>query len=278
MKKLTHQQYCDYYADKCNRCKGDKRLHVDGMWVSCPCQRIADLKYRFDKFEISPANLKYKKWDDFDGFGRLVDGKKQQALTHQSLIESKSKALKYCFGTDDRSCLDNRKLHLRVHKHIEDGQNVIIVGEKQSGRTLLAALIIKEVAYACKLFSKNISFQCVKSYELHNYARWDDAGKRIDHAVLYDLADVDFLVIDQIEMRPPRGHHTNPADIHSLEMLFGTRRTSNHPTILICSCNFWAHFQKYSHDIAVQWGNEFVSIMSDSNNVIIELEKEIIDG
>lgn len=145
MKNLSYQTYSDYYASKCKKCLGEKRVLVNNIWTVCICQNSATLKFKFEQFDVNPSSLKYKTWDDFDGF---IDGR--QVISMESWVSAKRNALKYCFGTDDINVIENRKNSLIVHKHRHDGQNVIIVGHPQSGRSLIASLIIKEVAHACR--------------------------------------------------------------------------------------------------------------------------------
>src|SRR5437867_2071959 len=132
---LTYRQYSTFYASKCDACKGVKRLLKNGVWTACSCQYTASAKWRIDQFEVVPPDLKYKTWNDFTG----VHG--DSKLTNQSFIQAKQKALRYCFGGEDVSLINDRQKNLIVHEHLNDGQNVVIAGATGSGRTLLAVLI-----------------------------------------------------------------------------------------------------------------------------------------
>lgn len=277
MKKLSHTDYCDYYASKCKKCNGAKRVRVDKGWVSCHCQHVATLKYRFEQFEIYPPTLKYKSWTDFCGYS---DGGNQR-LTPASFVEAKSKAFAYCFGSGHlpqnyENILKERSKHLIVHKHCRDGQNVVIVGDRGSGRTLIAALIIKEVAHACMIKNLDIGFKYINANDILSAARWDNS-KSIDHDFLNEICDTEFLVIDQIDLPPPRGHHTNPPDCVAINKLFADRVLFCYPTIAICSTSFWSQIMnpRYMESVVEQWGREFVSLLKHENNVVVELCKEI---
>lgn len=268
MKKLTHRDYCEYYARHCKICKGAKRVQINGVWTACVCQNTATLKYRFEQFEVSPADLKYKTWNDFTG----VDG--NNVLTRNSFIRAKSKALEYCFGSPDLKLTQDRKKNLVVQNHCHDGQNVIIAGGQGTGKTLVAALIIKEVAHACRIHNLNIGFKCIKSVFLQDAARWDSQSKSIDQVSLDDWSEVDFLVIDEVDL--DSWGHTTPPDLISLNVLFSTRTIRGLPTIVICSDDFWRGIKTYRRidDIFNRWGRDFVSMLRNPSNMVIELEME----
>lgn len=268
--KLLYNNYSEYYASKCQICHGEKRVKVNDIWTSCLCQRSASLKFKFEQFDIDPPSLKYKSWDDFNGF---VDGK--QVISTESWLSAKQKALQYCFGSDDPDVIKDRKKNLIVHKHLTDGQNVVIVGPDGSGRTLIAALIIKEVAYACHLHGLSLSFKYIKAHDLFIAARWDN-DKSQDHDFLDDIRESEFLVLDEIEIMPPRGHHTNPPDRHTMYDIFNGRFVRDLPTIFICSPMFWSSVHgPLSDDLSIQWGKPFINSLKKKSNLIIEVKKSI---
>lgn len=272
---LPYYLYSDSYANKCKKCDASKRVKVHGIWTTCECQHAATVKFRFDRFEIS-GDLKRKNWEDFTGFDR---GK--QSISEDSLVSAKQKALRYCFGDSGSHPYNDRRKNLIVHKHLQDGQNVIIVGGSQSGRTLLATLIIKEVSHAHYLFgggtNKDVTYKYIKAHNLLDAARWFGGANRRDqqHDLLDELATTSFLVIDQVDLPPPKGHHTNPPDWISLAKVFSARIEDRLPTIVICSAPFWARASdsRYEDDVVSQWGRYFVLIMNDPKNVVIELRK-----
>lgn len=269
MKSLTKSDYCAYYASKCKVCNGEKFVEVKGIPTQCLCQHSAELKFKFEQFEVDPPDLKYKSWDDFNGF---LDGR--QVISTESWLSAKQKAIQYCFGSSDPNVIKDRKANLVVQNHRHDGQNVIIVGNKGSGRTLIAALIIKEVAHACRIHDLDLSFKCLKAYDLFVAARWDNE-RSVDYSLLEEL-DVDFLVIDEVELMPPKGHHTNPPDYNTMNSLFGNRVRYKMPTIVICSQSFWSQVShpKFTEDISTQWGKPFVAIMNNPQNVVIKIDKK----
>jgi len=275
MKELTSEDYCQYYANKCKICSGKRRIKYQGTWTACVCQQAAILKFRFERFPVEQPDLKYKTWDDFCGWTD-VDGK---ILTDQSLVDAKSKALQYCFGSSDPAAFKNRRKYLKVQEHLYDGQNVIIIGDHNTGKTLLAVLIIKEVAHACRIHNRNIGYQYITSWSLKDAARWDN-NKSINHDLLNELSEIEFLVIDKLELMPEIGHHTNPPDYNSMNQLFWSRRRLNHPTINICSSLFWSRIsdRRYHESMSSQWSREFILLLNDPKNLIIRLSKEVNVG
>lgn len=265
MKKLTSIEYCDYYASKCITCKGQKRLKHNGVWIACICQINAHDKFRFEQFDINPPDLKYKSWDDFTGIFENIK------LTNSSFISAKTKALAYCFNSADLKAVSNRKESLIVHKHIDDCQNLIITGVAGTGKSLIASLIIKEVIHACRIHNLKISFEYAKSNDIQDAARWTGT-KEIDHVWLDRLSDVDFLIIDGIDI--DRGGHTTPPDHTTVNKLFSYRK--EHPNIIICSTEFFLSLKSHRHinEIVNRWGEEFLSLMRNDKNIVIELEKD----
>ncbi len=267
MDTLEYQDYCDYYASKCKICTGKKRVLHNSIWTCCPCQQHATLKYRFEKIQTYPQELKYSKWSDFTGeiktknkqTGKLEIG---GHLSAPVFINAKKKAMEYCFSSSDPSVVDDRRNTLVLHKN--NGRNVVIVGKKNTGKTLLAALILKEVAHASYLFKKlNIDFKWLKASDLINASRWDN-DKSVDHEFLNSLNNIQFIVIDDIDMY--RTGHNTPPDTVSLDVLFSYRKLASYPTIVICTPEFFKTASKYEI-----WGREFTDLITRSDNVLIEL-------
>jgi DNA replication protein DnaC len=280
MKKLTYQNYCDYYASKCSICESRKRILKNNIWTCCSCQYTATIKWRFEQIEIHPESLKYKNWADFTGEikGTNKETGKLEILGHLSVptfMGAKQKAMEYCFGSSDIKVLEDKKKYLSVHKHCMDGQNIVIAGRRNTGRTLLAVLVLKEVVNASCFFNLNLEFKWIKSSDLIDAARWDNS-KSIDHVFLDSLYDIHFLVIDGVDIY--RGGHNTPPDTISLNVLFNYRRKMAYPTIIICSDVFLNSIlhAKYGDEVSRPWGEEFYSLITNPSNVTIEMEREEI--
>lgn len=269
---VTYDEMCNFFASKCNVCRGAKRVLTEKVWTCCPCQFTATAKWRLEQFDVYPSSLKYKEWNDFTG----INYDNECRLTSSSLISSKQQALKYCFGTSDPSVLQNKNKHLHVLDHLKDGQNVIIAGPSGCGKTLLAILIIKEVIHASRMLRRdNVDFKYIKSQFVIDAARWDN-DKPIDRELLDQLADIDFLVIDNMDLLLEGGHHTTPPDMIALSTLFTNRQINTKPTILICSERFWGCVKSagQSRVVKKQWGEAFWGLVSNPTNTVIEIAKE----
>lgn len=273
--KLTYKDYCLFFSKKCDICKGARKVLLDNVWTVCLCQFKATLKFRYDSLQVYPPELKYKTWNDFTGIiteGGITSG----ILEPESVIESKQKALSYCYKNGDNSSHDN----LIVQDHLNDGQNVIIYGERGTGKTLLAVLILKEIVFSNYRSCSSVTTDWVHSSQIRDAARWAlDSGiktKEQDYDYLDEISLTDFLVIDDIDYADKRNSFPSPPDRTSLDVLFGERKRNQRPTIFICS-NKIKDMVGDLKTVLLQreWGNEFYDLISNSNNVIIELRKSL---
>ncbi len=270
---LTYPDYSEYHARKCKICSGHKRIRKDSIWVSCGCQFNATVKWRYDQIPIYPSALKYLKWADFTG----ISAHGMSRLTPESLVESKTKALLYCFDIADPAAANNRTKHLRIQRHVgEEGSNVIIAGARQSGKSLISALILKEVFHANIICGRSLTFKWAKANEIMDAARWDTAGKNVDNALLDELRETHFLFVDGLELQAQVGDHRWPPDMASINLLFGYRLDHRLPTIINCSLPFWEKVctPEWEGGMRYQWGDEFLSLLQHPSNVVIELQTE----
>ena len=278
MKTLELEDFCLFYASKCEKCHGQKRVQIQGVWYACSCQIIASARWRLNQIRIHPPELKFLTWDDFTGVIKEQDIQTGM-LRIDSVLDAKAKAIAYCYKNGDITCPDD----LILHKRASEGSNLIIGGEKNSGKTMLAILLIKEIIRTSVIHNVSLSFEWVSSSEIKAAARWDGV-KLIDHARLDELAEVDFLVIDDvdIEVEQVQGksyQHTMPPDRTSLNMLFGQRDLFHRPTILLCSQRLlrFAESPMYLDTVSQQWGVEFVHILTNKKNIVIHLERERLE-
>jgi len=284
-KTISHSNYCDYFASKCPRCKGLKRVLRDGEWTSCVCQHIATVKWRFEQIKLEPPELKYHNWSDFNGIvrKRSPEGRMEQtgfikgmdASTAAVVAESaRSKAMLYCFDTDDCEAVKDRstrKKHSIIHNRSLSGDNVVIAGNSQSGRSLLAALILKEVVRASLDSGKLYTFGWINGVRLIQAALWD-SNKTIDHALIDEWSELDFLFIDNFHLR-----HSKSV---CLDDLFFARRCEQRPTIITCSNQFLDGCRDVplrefnSGRIRQMLGDEALDMMLNPSNVEIKLYVE----
>lgn len=266
--KLTYEDYCNYHASKCKYCNKQKRLLINGVWVSCSCQYNASVKWKFDQIQVYPDSLKYKTWSDFTGIDE-----KNRVISVESFVLAKQKALKYCFDSDDPSVVSNRNKNLSIHKRLVDGRNLIISGPKKTGKSLIATLILKEAIYSCTLNNYKMDFVWVKLNEIIDACRWDVTGKSIDFDLLDYWKDVDFMFIDNVDISPMVGNHRHPPDMLSLNKLFSSRMSKRLPNIVICSDKFYDLATTNSNEIKIQYGEDFMNLINHPCNTTIELKK-----
>lgn len=275
MKTLELDDFCLYYAAKCDKCKGQKRVRINNVWYACSCQILANVKWKLEQVRIHPPELKQMTWDDFTG---VIKEKDLQTgmLQVESVLAAKAKAIDYCYKNND----PNFPTNLILHKRAAEGANLIIGGEKNSGKTLLGVLVIKEIIRTSVVHNIPLSFEWVSSSEIKEAARWDSA-KSINHGKLDSWAEVDFLVVDDvdIEVEQVQGksyHKTSPPDKTSLNILFGQRDMYHRPTILLCSQRLlrFADSPLHMKSIDQQWGAEFIHILTNKKNIVINLQRE----
>lgn len=266
MSKLTHEQWCIVAADGCPLCGGNRHVLVDGSFIACCCQFEATRKYRLEQIEINPNHLKYLDWADFTGIIKQ-DSRIEGSLTMESAKLSRDKAFEYCFGSPfGADVLKHRRKHNVVHKHLKTGRNVIIAGDKKSGKTMLAVLMLKEIPITYDYKWETIS-------RIVDAARWDH-GRPINHFYLDHLAELSFLFVDNVDLI--KGGHNSPPDHISMNVLFGARRTFDLPTVLICSRKFLHLTQNPAgrEGILAFYGDEFTRMITHPDNFTIELLRD----
>ncbi len=280
MNTLTHESLQFHYASTCKLCKGAQSIvDADDIRRECSCQKLARQKWRLEQVNIRPNSLKYKSWEDFNGTiednGEIVGN-----LTLGSALAGRAKAFRYCFDSSyDPKLLLNKSLNLHVQKHVFDGQNIIITGDSGSGKSLLSVLILKEVICASSLLSNSLDYRWVEAYDLIDSARWTNAGhshKGVDHDYLDHIAGLDFLFLEGVGVQT--WGHNYPPDHFALDKLFGNRRSMRLPTVLTCSKKLWKLVMGRNPggrtEVHRIYGNQFLEILQDNNNVVIDLERE----
>ncbi len=278
MKHLTYLEWLDYFARKCNRCNGLGRVSLGRIDTICSCQLQARRKWRLEQVQIEPPHLKYLDWPDFTGTIRdqdVIEGH----LTLASTAGSRDKAFQYCFGESySEEALAKRPQSLCIHDRLTDGQNVVIAGKANSGKTLLGCLILKEVARASETLEKELDYRWVTFSKLLTSAKWDmsrnyEMSKNIDYAYLEQLAELDFLFIEGVGIF--RGH-SSPPDHIAMDDLFSARRSYRLPTVIICTQEVikLAAIPFGQERLVSSFGREFFRTLANSRNVVMELVKD----
>ena len=262
----SYEEFSQYYASKCSACNGDKRVYRDSKWYRCGCQFLSSLRWRFQQAKIVPDSLKKLTWKDFDGCIRHGDSISGM-VDSEVIIEARGKALKYCFGSNSIAVTKDRHKHSKIYDRLLSGNNVVIVGDNSSGKTLLATLILKEVVLYCADTADDLSFEWVNASELLHACRWDNS-KTVDHDYVDDCVSADFLFVDNLDV--PTDH------IASINRLVGSRQVNRRPTIITCDLPFWnGCIRKASptsyETITKRLGKQIADMMSDSENTVIML-------
>ena len=278
MNTLSYEGLQYHYASDCKSCHGAQSIvDSEGIRRECLCQKLARQKWRLEQVKIRPDSLKYKDWADFNGTIQ-INGEIVGNLTIESALAGRDKAFQYCFGSSyDPKLLQKKSSFLHVHKHVRDGQNLIITGDSGSGRSLLAVLILKEVICVSSFLS--LDYRWVESYDLIDAARWTTSGhanKGVDHDYLDHISGLDFLFLEGVGLQT--SGHNYPPDHFALDKLFGHRRSMRLPTVLTCSKDLWkllaGRNPRGREEIHKIYGNQFLEILQDSSNVMIDLKRE----
>lgn len=277
MKTLTHAEFRDHYARQCQTCKGAGCVVEDKVRKECTCQKTARRKYRLEQIDIYPPDLKYKDWGDFSGI-ITQDDKVMGHLKIESALAARDQAFRYCYGAPyDVNLLESRYKNLKIHERLSDGQNIVIVGDERTGRSLLGAIICKEVGNASLVLNRDLDYRWVKFYDILNAARWvfdSQHHKPVNHVFLDMLASLDFLFIDNVDVQ--RGGKNYPPDHIAMDTLFGSRTLFHMPTVLICSKKILklTTMSGGQDQLAHTFGFEFMQLFRKSDTMIIELVKD----
>jgi len=278
---ISYPEYKEHYASKCPRCKGTKRVLRDGVPTACGCQHLAAVKWRFEQIELQPPELKYYNWSDFNGSvrTRYSDGRTEvigcidgmgETTAAKVAHQARKQALLYCFDTDDMneiSVREKRQKHSLIHEKALGGENVVIAGGHRSGKSLLAALILKEVVRASIDSGKDYTFGWVESSDLVDAAY--NFGKHIDFEQLEEWSELNFLVVDNFDVSNTK--------VSDLDQLFYKRSSYRRPTIVTCSTEFFFGCQDKpmqgvtSGRVKQMLGKEALQFMLDPSNVEIKL-------
>jgi hypothetical protein len=252
---------------------------------------------------VIPDELKYKRWEDFTGRADPDGSGEKDFLDFNVAFKAKLMALEYCYGDTVRNMpmegsqeaiktltSDNsRATKSLILSNKRSGRNVVIIGPKKSGRSLLALLILKEVAWASFHQNHRVSWKYTVGTELLEAATWG-AGKTLNLDLLDELTEVSFLLIDNVKTQ------NLPASNTELNRVFLARARNRLPTIMVFNqgiANIPARrLQAMGYrDGAVQndianpwdeiervWGDVFVSVCQAQNNLVIDFDQLKVSG
>ena len=172
----------------------------------------------------------------------------------------------YCFSESKiekiHHCkFDNSLIESILEKHISlskiknrrnEGANIAFFGDDDTGKTLLASLVAKEIIYSSVLLS-DFDFRWISFNTLINALSFD----RTDYALFDDVSCVDFLILDNVYI-PQQGNYMK----NILDDIFHERITKKMP-ILITGQNITNR---------KMLGDEFFRILNSNNTRKVILE------
>tara|TARA_Y100000310_G_C20691493_1_gene822566 strand:+ start:2347 stop:3144 length:798 start_codon:yes stop_codon:yes gene_type:complete len=227
------ERYCRYYAERCEHLQGKDNIVLCPLKGRCTCRLAAEIQAYLHT--ILPQG--YQQFTIFNFDGRRG---KEELLEAKQVIKIKEQISNYCWGLpysrlkdlSARNTLDADKSSV-MDKRRARGDCVVIHGDasKQSGRTLIASIILREAIR--RRFASNANalqtYEWVEFESLKAYAR---AGQLTN----YQYAD--WLVVDnfsQIDTDAPRHIKNYIASV--IDPFFITRAEENLPTILVFRFN-----------------------------------------
>src|SRR5665213_329340 len=266
MENLTQKikNYYDHFKKSCEcgeRCWCERRAVI---WAHI----VSTIPDEYMRFTI----------DNFTGEMVLKDGKKERILPEELVATAKRQVLDYCwrgiadgedYGTAEwlkRSMLDHR---------FRNNESLVIYGakwvtdkndgkgkpfQKPFGRTMIAAIVMKEV-----IFLRWLEGHLGDSYEWADYSTLvnrllvqADGTKEYDESI-HDYREADWLCVDSISVLERGSDAQRTFRSSVLDRLFCERREAGKPNILV----FQDNIEKVE-DLAYEFGGEISRIIKSN--------------
>jgi len=263
---LSFDEHAAYFAEHCDKCQGKRFVIEEEKRVICSCQSKALVKHRYDQI---PTDLKNKDWEDYTG--DFIQNNKEIRVVNWK--ESRDIAFGYCFSKKSINQLSKCELNLdkikeilerrfsrsRIKKRYDDGSNLAILGNSFTGKTLLAALVAKEIIYASVLLiDKDVKWVSFNS--LINSLSFN----RVDYDLIDEISYVDFLILDNVNA-PKQGNYMK----NVIDELFYNRINQNLPIIITGSSDI--NRDDYPNRQAL--GDEFYRFLNSAKTQKIILQQ-----
>ena len=276
---MKFEEYSILLSGPCKLCNGKRYIEKDNQQEICKCQLRALIHYRHDQL---PVDLRYKEWGDYTG----DNVKKSKEIKVRNWEKCRCLAFAYCFSKESISEINDCNISLgsiqqilkkrisksKIIKRKKEGANIAFFGDDDTGKTLLAALVAKEIIYASVLLG-DLDFKWLPFSTLINALNFD----RPNYSLIDEVSCVDFLVLDNVYV-PQQGNYMK----NFLDELFHDRRTKRLPIILtgthaVADSNAKT---KTRGDLLLDSrqavGDEFYRLLNSENTQKINLQKEKI--
>ena len=220
------------YCDPCSKCSGTRLLDINTSEFvgTTPCSCVKDFQaaYALAKAGI-PIIYRELTTDDID-----------QEFARNN-VEGMTKALKY---------------YARLQKAHDDGTGLFLNGDNGSGKSFVAALILKEAL--AKGFSAH--FVLLKELTAAAFDALRDEDARDDLETL--ITQTDFLVIDEFDKMY---QDKNELVINLLDALFKQRYYINKPLIVTSNTPFDEIINTHSSSIASMFTEKLLKVCFTGN-------------
>jgi len=226
------ERYCKYYAERCEHLQGNDDIFLCSLGGRCTCRLAAEIQAYLHT--ILPQGYTHFTIFDFDGIRN-----KEELLEPKQVIKIKEKISHYCWGSSyselrdisARNTLDADKCSIMDQRR-DQGDCLIIHGDthKQSGRTLVASIVLREAIR--RRFTSNAN--ALQTYE------WVEFESLKACAIASQLSDyqyADWLVVDNFVLMDDATRRAKDYIASIIDPFFITRVEENLPTILVFRFN-----------------------------------------
>lgn len=258
-------------ASKCPLFKADQECTREG---GCVCAKYGEIKALIHSL-IDPA---YRNATISTFTGVLPDGR--VAVETSKVNDVRKKIWTYLYGEKrvnsgyDRNQLNQISV---MDKRFTDGDNLVIYGESfvnekdggfilkkhvPMGKTLLASIVLIDAIYR-RAFNTNKAM----TYDRVSFLSLKNLLKQKDKEALYEIQDVDWLVIDDMNIIDNRnvGDRINSWTKETLDAFLIDRFNNRKPTILVCN------FDISKISLQDRMGEAFEKIVTASNTHLVKV-------
>ena len=237
----------------CRYCHGVGFIVKDGKAVICECEKQTRYANIFSSCGIPPKyhfkNLDDNVWYPHQDFQhRDIDekSKKKKAMI-------KAFALKYINVIPALCAITPMPFKLsKNNMTIREIVNVIFVGGKNTGKSLMAFIVAQEV------IRKGLRVHCYDWLDLKVVLK-DFEQKDIHYDIIRKFETYDLIIVDNVGGDSDEENGTKKTSAYlteKMDQIFNARRKANKPTILVCDGNYkdiklGKYFKEFEEDCFV---------------------------